>query len=380
MWKNGGLWSPFFSCAKRSLESTHSLRHPETDCGTLKGMAKALLESTPRGLYCAQGDFYVDPWRPVDRAIITHAHADHARWGSKQYLAADTSAEVLRIRMGEKARLDFHPLRKPLTINGVSVTFYPAGHILGSAQVCIEKKGHRVVVSGDYKRQPDSTCLPFEPVKCDTFITESTFGLPIYRWLSSEAVFSGINQWWRANQAAGKASLLLAYSLGKAQRLLAGIDATIGPIYTHGAVEKLNAGYRAAGVTLPETVYVGELDVKETDFSQALIVAPPAAAGTPWARRLGKLSTAMASGWMQIRGTRRRRAMDRGFILSDHVDWHELMQTIGETEAENVWVTHGYCDVVVRHLQEQGLNAQTVATEFEGELLVESSEAQEQPT
>ncbi len=343
-------------------------------------MAKALLESTPNGLYCAQGDFYVDPWRPVDRAIITHAHADHARWGSKKYLAANTSAGVLRIRMGEKANLEFQPLRKPLTLNGVQVTFYPAGHILGSAQVCIEQKGQRLVVSGDYKRQADSTCLPFEPVKCHTFITESTFGLPIYRWPSSESVFSGINDWWRNNQAAGKASLLLAYSLGKAQRLLAGIDATIGPIYTHGAVEKLNAGYRAAGVAIPDTAYVGDLDPKETDWSRSLIVAPPAAAGTTWARRFGKLSTAMASGWMQIRGTRRRRAMDRGFILSDHVDWHELMQTIRETEAENVWVTHGYSDVVVRHLQEQGLNAKTVETEFEGELLVEPSENAEQST
>lgn len=340
-------------------------------------MTPTLLESTPNGLYCSQGDFYVDPWRPVDRAIITHAHADHARWGSKKYLAADTSAEVLRIRMGDKADLEFQPLRKPITVNGINVTFYPAGHILGSAQVCIEKYGQRLVVSGDYKRQADSTCLPFEPVKCDTFITESTFGLPVYRWPTSDSVFSGINDWWRANQVAGKASLLLAYSLGKAQRLLSGIDATIGPIYTHGAVEKLNAGYRAAGVNLPDTVHVGDLDAKETDWSKSLIVAPPAAAGTTWARRFGKLSTAMASGWMQIRGTRRRRAMDRGFILSDHVDWHHLMQTISETEAENVWVTHGYCDVVVRHLQEQGLNAKTVETEFEGELLVESSQEQE---
>jgi len=342
-------------------------------------MQKKLLTTTPDGLYCELGDFYVDPWRPVDRALITHAHADHARWGNKRYLAADTGSQVLRIRMGEKAKLDFQPLGKPLTVGGVKVTFFPAGHILGSAQIHIEKDGQSIVVSGDYKRQADSTCLPFEPVRCNTFITESTFGLPIYRWPSSESVFAGINEWWRSNQAAGKCSMLLAYSLGKAQRLLAGVDASIGPIYTHGAVEKLNAGYREAGVALPDTTYVGEVDAKATDWRQALIVAPPAAAGTTWARRFGKLSVSMASGWMQIRGTRRRRAMDRGFILSDHVDWLDLMKTIKETEAENVWVTHGYSDIVVRHLREQGLNAEVLKTEFVGEELVEeSSTAEEQ--
>lgn len=341
-------------------------------------MPEELLIATPSGLYCPQGDFYVDPWRPVDKAIITHAHADHARWGSKKYLAADTSSQVLRIRMGVDAKLDFQPLGKPLTIGGVQVTFFPAGHILGSAQVRIEKDGQSIVVSGDYKRQPDSTCLPFEPVRCNTFITESTFGLPIYRWPSSESVFTGINDWWRSNQAAGKCSMLLAYSLGKAQRLLAGVDASIGPIYTHGAVEKLNAGYREAGVAIPDTTYVGEVDAKTTDWTQTLVICPPAAAGSTWARRFGKVSVAMASGWMQIRGTRRRRAMDRGFILSDHVDWADLMQTIKQTEAENVWVTHGYSDIVVRHLIEQGLNAKVVETEFTGELLVEDSSTSEE--
>ena len=335
-------------------------------------MSDELLIKTPAGLFCPQGNFYVDPWRPVDHALITHAHADHARWGSKRYLAADTSAEVLRIRMGEKATLDFQPLGKSLTIGGVNVTFYPAGHILGSAQVKIEKSGRSVVVSGDYKRQLDSTCQPFEPVRCNTFVTESTFGLPIYHWPDSETVFSQINDWWRSNQAAGKASLLLAYSLGKAQRLLSGVDPTIGPIFTHGAVEKLNAGYRAAGVRLPDTTFVGNVDAKQTDWSQSLIVAPPAAAGTTWVRKFGRLSAALASGWMQIRGTRRRRAMDRGFVLSDHVDWTQLMRTIKQTEAEEVWVTHGYSDIVVRHLLELGIQAKSIDTEFEGELLEES--------
>ena len=334
-------------------------------------MHKPLLTETKSGLYCPQGDFYVDPWRKVDRALITHAHADHARWGSKKYLAADTCSQVLRIRMGAEADLEFQPLRKSITIGGVKVTFFPAGHILGSAQIRIERKGESIVVSGDYKRQADATCLPFEPVRCNTFITESTFGLPIYRWPSSESVFDGINQWWRSNQEQGKCSMLLAYSLGKAQRLLAGVDASIGPIYTHGAVEKLNAGYREAGIAIPDTTYVGSVDAKAIDWSQTLVVAPPAAAGTSWARRFGKISVAMASGWMQIRGTRRRRSMDRGFILSDHVDWADLMKSIQETEAENVWVTHGYSDIVARHLAEQGYNARVVETEFTGEQLMD---------
>ena len=328
---------------------------------------------TKNGLYCEQGDFYVDPWRGVDRALVTHAHADHAVWGSKKYLAAETGARVLRIRMGDKADLSFQPLGKPVTIGDVKVTFFPAGHILGSAQIKIEKDGYSIVVSGDYKRQPDSTCLPFEPVRCNTFITESTFGLPVYRWPDSESVFDGINEWWRSNQQQGKASLLLAYSLGKAQRLLAGIDESIGQIYTHGAVEKLNAGYRQSGVSLPSTTHVSEADAKATDWSRALIVAPPSAAGGPWIKRFGKVSIAMASGWMQIRGTRRRRAMDRGFILSDHVDWNDLMQTVDETEAERVLVTHGYSEIVARHLREKGIEANVVETEFRGELLDEDS-------
>jgi putative mRNA 3-end processing factor len=335
---------------------------------------QGLVTITPRGLYCEAGDFYVDPWKPVDRALITHAHADHARTGSQRYLAAETGREVLQIRLGKSARYDFQPFGQPLTMNGIKVTFYPAGHILGSAQVKLEGQGQSVVVSGDYKRAADPTCATFEPIRCQTFITESTFGLPIYRWPDAQTVFHQINQWWRENQQQGKASLLLAYSLGKAQRLLAGVDSDIGPIYTHGAVEKLNEGYRAAGVELPPTRHVGRAD-SNTDWTQALVLAPPAAMGTPWARKFGRISTAMASGWMQIRGTRRRRSMDRGFILSDHVDWLELLQTIEETEAEQVWVTHGYSDIVVRHLRENGLDANVLPTRFVGESLDEPGAA-----
>ncbi len=273
--------------------------------------------------------------------------------------------------MGDKASIEFQPLRQPLTVQDVRVTFFPAGHILGSAQVRIERGGRTMVVSGDYKRQTDPTCQPFEPVLCQTFVTESTFGLPIYRWPDSQSVVQSINQWWRGNREAGKASLLFAYSLGKAQRILMSIDQQIGPVYTHGAIERLNEGYRDAGVKLPPTTHVGQAK-SDCDWSRALILAPPSAAGTPWIRRFGRMSTAMASGWMQIRGTRRRRALDRGFVLSDHADWHDLLRSISETTAEEVWVTHGYADVVARHLRESGQIARALSTRFTGAPLIES--------
>ncbi|MBC8159784.1 MAG: hypothetical protein H7Z42_01080 [Roseiflexaceae bacterium] len=222
----------------------------------------------------------------------------------------------------------------------------------------------------------DTTCTPFEPVRCHTFITEATFGLPIYRWTPQAEVFAEINAWWRRNQQQGRASLLLGYSLGKAQRLLAGIDPAIGPIFTHGAVERLNHDYRATGVVLPPTRYVGEIG-RGFDWSQALIVAPPSAHGSTWTRKFGAYSAAFASGWMRIRGARRRRAVDRGFVLSDHVDWPSLTAAIEATGAERIWVTHGYTAVVARWLNERGYDAHAVPTRFEGDAET-SSAADEQ--
>lgn len=329
-----------------------------------------LLQLTERGLYCAAGDFYIDPWQPVERAVVTHAHADHARRGSRSYLAAAPGETVLRLRMGHEARIETLDYGVPTTINGVRVSFHPAGHVLGSAQVRVEQRGEVWVVSGDYKTEPDATCAPFEPVRCHSFITEATFGLPIYRWQPQAKVFDEINRWWRANQEVGKASLLFGYALGKSQRLMAGVDPSIGPIYTHGAVERLNAGYRAAGVPLPSTTYVGDAP-RITDWSRALIVAPPSADGTPWVRRFGAHATGFASGWMQIRGARRRRAIDRGFVLSDHCDWPGLLAAVEASGAERVWVTHGYIPVVVRWLVEHGIDAQGLQTRFEGDALEE---------
>ncbi len=326
-----------------------------------------VLRITDRGLYCDAADLYIDPWLPVDRAVITHAHGDHARWGSRHYLASREGARVLRTRLGDQASIELAEYGEARDINGVSITLVPAGHILGSAQVRLEHRGEVWVVSGDYKTEPDPTCTPFEPVRCHTFVTESTFGLPIYRWCAQEETFADLRAWWRDNAAEGRASLVYAYALGKAQRILAGVaGADIGPVYTHGAVERLTADYRASGVTLSETTPVATLP-KGTSFAGSLIVAPPSAAGSPWLRRFGDTSTAFASGWMQVRGARRRRALDRGFVLSDHVDWPALLDAIEATGAQHVWVTHGYRDQVVRYLSERGLDARAIASHWEGE-------------
>ena len=349
------------------------------------GSARAddLVVQRPEGLYCPPGGFYIDPWRPVDRAVITHAHADHARRGHAHYLAAAPAEGVLRSRLGD---ITLQPLPYGDVIDhfGVRVSLHPAGHVLGSAQVRLEHRGRVWVASGDYyvagahddPREHNLTCAPFEPVACHCFITESTFGLPIYRWAPQHEVFASINRWWAANAAAGRASLLLGYSFGKAQRMLAGVDASIGPIVVHGAVEPLNRAYRAAGVTLPETRLVTEIDDKAS-LRRALVIAPPSVQNSVWTRRFGDLSDAFASGWMQLRGARRRRSVDRGFVLSDHADWPGLQRAIGATGAERVIVTHGYEAVMVRWLTEQGLEAGSFATEYgdEQEAREEAGEA-----
>ena len=326
-----------------------------------------LLKLTARGLHCEAGDFYIDPWEPVDRALITHAHGDHARWGSRSYLAASEGERVLRTRLGADAAIETIQYGQTRDIGGVRVSFHPAGHILGSAQIRVEHRGEVWVVSGDYKTDPDPTCTPFEPVRCHTFITESTFGLSIYRWCPQREVFDDIIDWWSANAAAGRASVLFGWALGKAQRVLAGLlDAAVGPIYTHGAVERLVRDYREAGIALPPTAHAASLPPKH-DFAGSLIVAPPSAAGSTWMRRFGDVSTGFASGWMQVRGTRRRRAVDRGFVLSDHVDWPSLLAAIDATGAQRVWVTHGFREPVVRWLNERSIEAVAVASRWEGE-------------
>ena len=291
--------------------------------------------------------------------LLRTAHSDHARWGCQRYLAAKPCEHLLRQRMAPDAEFRFQAYGEALTVGGVQISFHPAGHILGSAQVRIEYRGRVILITGDYKLGSDPTCESWEPVRCHGMISECTFGLPIYRWPPQKLVFDSINQWWRTSQDAGKCCLLYGYAIGKSQRLLAGLDPTIGKIYCHGAVEKGNAAYRRTGITLPETTYAGSITGK-FDWRGAMVVAVPSVHGTPWARKFGRCSTAMASGWMCVRGARRRKSVDRGFILSDHVDWPSLLAAIDLCNPETVWLTHGYTATVARYLVEQGRDARVL--------------------
>ena len=330
-----------------------------------------VLTFTERGIYCPAGDFFVDPWRPVDRALITHGHADHARPGHQRYLATAAAAPVLHHRLGAIA-LDTVAFGETRRIGAAKVSFHPAGHVPGSAQIRVEVAGEVWVVSGDYKVEPDGLSEPFEPVICHSFITESTFGLPIYRWKPQDDVATDLNAWWAHCQAEGRTPMLGAYTLGKAQRLLAMLDSSMGPILTHGAVESTTQVLRDQGYVLPDTIQVTP-DLDPRDHPGALVLAPPSALGSTWARPFGPVSTGFASGWMQLRGVRRRRASDRGFVISDHADWPGLLSAIRATEAENVYVTHGYTDIFMRWLNDQGWTAAVVPTEFEGEQIEATS-------
>ncbi|MBA3901599.1 MAG: ligase-associated DNA damage response exonuclease, partial [Bacteroidetes bacterium] len=271
-----------------------------------------LLSFNKAGIYCEKGDFYIDPWKKVNRAVITHAHSDHAREGSKYYMAHKDTVPVLKQRLGPVVT-ESTEYGKKHSINGVKVSFHPAGHIIGSSQIRIEYKGEVWVVSGDYKLENDNVSQPFEPVKCDVFISETTFGLPIYKWKPQKEVFEEINAWWKKNAEEHKASVLYGYSLGKAQRIIQNIDFQIGPVYTHGAVENINQIFRDGGFPIKPTQSLVSVENKN-DFNKSLVIAPPSAEGGKWLKRLGSYSTAMASGWMAVRGMRRRRPVDRGFV------------------------------------------------------------------
>jgi putative mRNA 3-end processing factor len=319
-----------------------------------------VIELSDAGLYCAAGRFHIDPWGPAERAVITHAHSDHARPGSRSYLTSRQGEALLRARLIGTDRFDGAvqsvEYGERIAMDDVTVSLHPAGHMLGSAQIRIERGGEVWVISGDYKLAPDPTCAPFEPLRCHTFVTESTFALPIYRWPSTSEIAAGIQEWWRGNRETGRTSILYVYPLGKAQRVLAMLDGSIGPTFAHGAVEKYSAIYRSQGIELPSM---------QQAAPGALVLAPPSAMGSPWLKRFGPISTAMASGWMRIRGTRRRRSLDRGFVFSDHADWPALLSAIGETGAETVWTMHGYRAPLARWLAEQGKQAQTIETRFE---------------
>jgi putative mRNA 3-end processing factor len=326
-------------------------------------MGQKLLKLTSCGIYCEQGDFYIDPWRPVSKAIITHAHSDHARSGNQYYLTSKPGELLLKARLGPEINLQTLSYGEKITINGVEISLHPAGHILGSSQVRVSYKGQIWVASGDYKLEADNTCHTFEPVKCHVFISEATFALPIYVWQPQNKIFDDINAWWQRNQATGKTSILLGYALGKAQRLLSGLDPNIGLIYTHGAVENLTQIYRQSNISMPITHLINEQE-KNIEWSKGIIIAPPSALIPGWLKRFGAFSTAFASGWMKVRGARRLKNMDQGFVLSDHADWPSLLQAIAQTEAEEILITHGQSESIVKYLIEKGVNAKPLKTQF----------------
>ncbi len=339
-------------------------------------MKSPLLQFTNKGIYCEEAKVYLDPWKPVDNAIISHGHADHSRWGHKKYITHHRNVPIISHRLGEISVIG-KDWGKTFMINNVKFSLHPAGHIIGSSQIRVEHKGEVWVFTGDYKTENDGISTPYEPIKCDTFITECTFGLPAFKWTPQKEVFKNINSWWAENQAEGKTSILFGYSLGKAQRLLKYLNTDIGKIYTHGAIENMTAVLRPM-VDFPETTLI----TKETKKEQLLgniVLAPPSAHGSTWIRKMVPYVTASASGWMTFRGARRRRAIDKGFVLSDHCDWPGLLSSIKETGAEKVICTHGYTEIFSRYLKEQGYDARTEATQYGEEETAEAVASKSSP-
>jgi putative mRNA 3-end processing factor len=332
-------------------------------------MAAPVLTFTDRGIFCPAGDFHIDPWRPVPCALITHGHSDHARWGMGAYLATTQALPVIQRRLGAITAegIAYGEVRR---IGGAEVSFHPAGHVPGSAQIKVTVDGESWVVSGDYKTEPDGLAEAFEPVPCHAFISECTFGLPIFRWEPQPVAMQRIADWWAANAAQGKTSVLGAYSFGKAQRLLAGL-AGKGPILTHGAVEEMTQVLRDQGYRLPPTIRVTP-EITAKTHPGALAIAPPSALGSAWSARLGPVEEAFVSGWMAVRGIRRRRALGTGFVLSDHADWTGLTHAIRATGASRVFVTHGYTAPFRHWLQSQGYDAGIVETQFGDEAEAEA--------
>ena len=319
-----------------------------------------LLRSTPKGLYCPPGDFYIDPVRPVDRALITHGHSDHARAGHGHVLATQQTLDIMAIRYGADfaASTQTADLGASVNVNGVKVSFHPAGHVLGSAQIAVEKDATRIVASGDYKRAIDPTCTPFELVACDVFITEATFALPVFRHPEAAREIETLLK--SLAQFPERAHLVGAYSLGKAQRVIklirdAGYDA---PIYIHGGLQKLCDYYQTQGIELgklePATLERGEAS---PDFAGKIVVGPPSAFSDRWARRFPDPLPAFASGWMRIRQRAKQRGVELPLIISDHCDWDELTTTIGEIKPAEVWVTHGREEALVRWCELQNIPA-----------------------
>ena len=321
-----------------------------------------LVKFTKKGIYCIPGKFYLDPWYAVDYAVISHGHADHARWGNTHYLCHNDSKAILQHRIGQDISIESLGYNQPKQINGVKVSFFPAGHIIGSAQIKLEYKGYVVVFSGDYKTQPDFLTTPVEPVKCHEFITESTFGLPIYKWKAEMALQTEIQNWVLQNQQNNRTSVFLGYSLGKAQRVMKLLE-EVSDIYVHSAIHNLNEAIENSGIALPKSTLI-TADFKKVDVQNKIVILPPALLGSKLLKRIPNAATAICSGWMHIRGNRRWKGVDAGFAVSDHADWDGLLEAVKATEAEKVYVTHGSTAVFSKYLNEIGIEAYELKTEF----------------
>ena len=325
----------------------------------------ALIKFTNKGIYCKQGNFYIDPWHPVDYAVTTHGHADHVKFGNKNYLCHDLTKPILQQRYGLTDNVQTLPYHQTIDINGVKLTLFPAGHVIGSSQIKLEYKGEICVVSGDYKVEYDGISTAFEPVKCHTFVSESTFGLPIYNWQAQEIIFEQIKNWITDNHLKGKTSILVAYSLGKAQRLIKNLGDQY-PIYVHNSIANLNESFMTAGVKLPKTIRITP-DLKKEELQKGVVIVPPALADGKWIKSLQQPAIGICSGWMAVRAGRRWRSADAGFALSDHADWQGLLTAIKATSAEKVFVTHGSTAVFAKYLNEIGISAEEVTTKYGAE-------------
>ena len=321
-----------------------------------------LVKFTKKGIYCIPGKFYLDPWFPVEYAIISHGHADHSRPGNKHYLCQNDSKAIIKHRLGQDISIESLGYNEPKNINGVQVSFFPAGHVIGSAQIRLEYKGYVVVFSGDYKTQPDFISTPYEPVKCHEFITESTFGLPIYKWKKEEELQAELQNWVLQNQQNNRTSVFLGYSLGKAQRIMKLIEG-VDDIYVHTAINNLNNAISGSGIELPKTTLLN-YDFKKADIQNKIVILPPALLGSRMIKKIPNAATAICSGWMHIRGNRRWKGVDAGFSISDHADWDGLLEAVKATGAEKVHVTHGSQAVFSKYLNEIGIEAYELKTEF----------------
>jgi putative mRNA 3-end processing factor len=336
-----------------------------------------LIEFTSRGIYCKQGNFYIDPWHPVDYAVTTHGHADHVKWGNKNYLCHELTKPILTQRYGLDENVQTLPYHQKIDINGVKLSLHPAGHVIGSSQIRLEYKGEICVISGDYKVEYDGISTAFEPVKCHTFVSESTFGLPIYHWEPQDLIFQKINGWVASNLQQQKTSILVAYSLGKAQRLIKNMSSDY-PIYVHSSIANLNEAFVNAGIALPSTIRITP-ETKKEELQQGIVIVPPALADGKWVKSLIQPAIGICSGWMMVRAGRRWRSADAGFALSDHADWPGLLDAIKGTSAEKVFVTHGSTAVFAKYLNEIGIEAAEVSTRYgmedDDETLIKPTEA-----